>query len=177
MPFLPPNQQRQSTEVIIQLVINPSNTAIFPTDCKQNNLLSIAFSSFLSMHIRIQARYCSTRVTLDNNYRFVIYARYMQNTQGTVYDHSTMLNVTWRRFDQSPKQLVVCHTTTSTFRSRCQQTRHKQKQHKVHVISPTSLEHNTSYTVFHWTFLEVSLNSRFTCELCITQTTGKLFVF
>ena len=57
-------------EVIIQLVINPSNTAIFPTDCKQNNSLIIAFSSFLSMYIRTQAQYCSTSITLHNNYRF-----------------------------------------------------------------------------------------------------------
>jgi len=40
-----------------------------------------------------------------------------------------------------------------------------------------SLQHNTSYTMFHWTFLEVSLNVRLTFVQSITQTTGKLFVF
>ena len=67
-------------EVIIELVINPSNTAIFPTDCKQNNSSSIAFSSFLSMHIRTHAQYSSTRVTLHNNYRLcyisTVHAKY-----------------------------------------------------------------------------------------------------
>jgi len=31
--------------------------------------------------------------------------------------------------------------------------------------------------MFNWTFLEVFLNSHFTCEFLITQTTGKLLVF
>ena len=44
---------------------------------------------------------------------------------------------------------------------------------KEHVISPTSLQHNTSYTMFDWTFLEVFLNALFTFEQFITQTTGK----
>jgi len=44
----------------------------------------------------------------------------------------------------------------------CQQTKHKYKQHKVHVISPTSLQYNTSYTVFSRTFLEVSLSGHLT---------------
>jgi len=44
-------------------------------------------------------------------------------------------------------------------------------------ISPMSLQHNTSYTMFDWTFLEVFLNGHLTFELSITQTTGKLFVF
>ena len=48
---------------------------------------------------------------------------------------------------------------------------------QLHVISPMSLQHNTSHTMFHGTFLEVFLNSRFACKLFITQTTGKLFVF
>ena len=67
--------------------------------------------------------------------------------------------------------------TKCTFRSRSQQTRYTQKQHKVHVISPTSLQHNTSYTMFDWTFLEVYLNGHLMFEQFITQTTDKLFVF
>jgi len=49
--------------------------------------------------------------------------------------------------------------------------------HKVHVISPTSLQHHISHTMFSWTFLEVSLNVHLTFEQFITQTTAKLFVF
>ena len=48
---------------------------------------------------------------------------------------------------------------------------------QLHVISPMSLQHNTSYTMFNWTFLEVSLNVTLTFVQSITQTTGKRFVF
>ena len=47
---------------------------------------------------------------------------------------------------------------------------------QLHVISPMSLQHNTSYIVFDWAFLEVYLNSPLTFVQSITQTTGKLFV-
>ena len=54
-------------------------------------------------------------------------------------------------------------------------------KHKVrctlYIISPMSLQHNTSYTMFHWTFLEVSLNGLLMFVQSITQTTGKLSVF
>jgi len=47
---------------------------------------------------------------------------------------------------------------------------------QLHYISPMSLQHNTSYTMFNWTFLEMSLNVHLTFVQSITQTTGKLFV-
>jgi len=50
-------------------------------------------------------------------------------------------------------------------------------RNKLHVISLTSPEHNTSYTMFDWTFLEVSLNVHLTFVQSITQTIRKLFVF
>ena len=40
-----------------------------------------------------------------------------------------------------------------------------------------SLQHNTTYTMFNQTFLEVYLNGPLTFEQFITQTTDKLFVF
>ena len=45
------------------------------------------------------------------------------------------------------------------------------------MLCPTSLQHNTSYTMFSRTFLEVFLNSTLTFVQSITQTTGKLFLF
>jgi len=47
----------------------------------------------------------------------------------------------------------------------------------VHVISPTSLQHNISYTMFDRTFFEVYLNSTLTFVQSIAQTTEKQFVF
>ena len=47
------------------------------------------------------------------------------------------------------------------------------------LVTDTTLsasQHNTSYTVFNWTFLEVSLKVHLTFVQSITQTTGKLFV-
>jgi len=148
MPFLPPNQQCQSTEVIIQLVINPSNTAIFPTDCKQNNLLSIAFSSFLSMHIRIQAQYCSTRVTLDNNYRFcyicTVYAKYAGHSLRP-FDNAQRHVTAFRPITEAARSLSYENeyfqvtlsadkTQIETTQSACYQSDITRTQHQLHHV-------------------------------------------
>jgi len=78
---------------------------------------------------------------------------------------TTVSNVSFQiQHDALVSVAEIC-TSHELQRLCCQQRRHKQKQHKVHVISPTSLQHNTSNTMFSWTFLEVSLNSKHACTV------------
>jgi len=113
----------------------------------------------------------TTRVTLHNDYRFcyicTVYVKYAGHSLRCPLKGQKAEVSNWSSVHQN-----IGHTTC-TFRSRCQQTRHKYKQQKVHVISLTSLQHNTSYTMFSGTFLEVYLNGTLTFEQFITQTTGK----
>ena len=80
----------------------------------------------------------------------------------------------WRQGDN----IIITHAKWRwTKRKQLNETKYACSRNKLHVISLTSLQHNTSYTMFSWTFPEVYLNVLLTFVQSITQATGKLFVF
>jgi len=147
------NQQRQSTESIVQCGI------------KQHTLSSSEHASWCKCHTCdiycINHTNCLTYVIQKclrstSDLRSLVRGRNSVFTTAVVQDQQKV--VTWLR--RSPviirgQQWLDLDTDTTLSAS----------------------QHNTTYTMFSWTFLEVFLNVHLTFIQSITQTTGKLFVF
>jgi len=106
MPFLPPNQQRQSTEGSwASMYLHMGNDISVANPAANSNYRQISDSYQCSVP-NVRRNHTLTSTILWSNWSttcadIAISHRFRQ------VQHSIMMNVTWRRFDQSAKQLIV----------------------------------------------------------------------
>ena len=152
MLFTTTNQQRQSSEGIVQCGI------------KHHTLISSEHASWCKWHI------CNNFYTNHTNSLTSVIQKCLRCTS----DLRSLVrgrNSVFTTAVVQDKQKVVTWLRRSPVIIRGQQW--------LDLVTDTTLsasQHNTSYTVFNWTFLEVSLKVHLTFVQSITQTTGKLFV-
>ena len=105
---------------------------------------------------------------------------FMTSSFNDLHNQHTTHTVVLLSDNNSTKKTGRQYITANWMRLKCKHvnvTNYKRNHAKLHVLSLISPQHNTSYIMFSWTFLEVYLNSPFTFVQSITQTTGELFVF
>ena len=141
----------------------------------------------LILQKNIKASWCQSKFQHTKCVNFLEYTvHFITSSFNDLHNQHTTRTVVLLSDNNGAQTVVIMKTgrqyitaSDNWMRPKCKHvnvTNYKRNHAKLHVLSLISPQHNTSYIMFSWTFLEVYLNSPFTFVQSITQTTGKLFV-